>query len=1824
MSGENLSLKIIGTLDVGATKPIIDAKIQELEKQINKLNLTIKIDDNVMKTLNDFSTQMSKIGDIAKNTGKVIQESINPDGSRTKTTYYNGLKGEFSQIETAAKESGEAQLHALEEVQDGFSKITSEAQRYNAELKQIGETVKLTNDTGTQSRTVKLNGDGGVLGYTDTTNYTKEEQQAKQLENEVDKLTQSLKKMYDQGMLNEQFFENFNKAINSAKNIEEVDKLESALQRVNQFAKNQSLQQNLLSQSQSLLGSGKNVDSAGLTSLISNLNNVNLSAENATRELSLMQSQLKGYQASVTVAAEETMALGDVFKSVYSNLTMYFGGITLLFQTFSSFKEGINTLNDVNRSLTTISMITHQTQEQVAALGDQYQKLGNDLSVSTTEIAASATELYRQGLSIDEVNSRLKLITEFSKVAGLSAQDATTYITAATNSMRVSAQQATDVFASLGHSSGVNAGYIASAFQKVGGTAGALNLDFNKVASWISTVGERTKESSETIGQSVKSILARVQSLREKGFDETDGTKVNAVAKSLSTIGVQLVDAKGQFRNFGNVMDDIGAKWSGLDSRTKAYIATTVAGTYQQSRFLDLMQGYSRSVDLYNTALNSSGAVQQKFNDWQQGTEAKMAKLQNTIQGFWMSAINSKDIQSVITSLTTVSTALTTVVDHIGLLPTALGLAGTAFLLFNTKARTAVGTLQTDLVKGIRTSVSELGVLATVAKGTGVTLDFFWGKLKSIGMFVWNTALPVAAIMGIGYAIEKVTGFIEKQKEEQEKLKSQEDDLVSSYSKNKDKVNELVSEYQNLANARQNGKLNTSQEQQYVDVQNQLAKILPVVKTGVDEKGNAIIESSTAIKEQIDLIKQQIQLEQDKQRIENPKNILQNSSDGLDFEKQAVAAKKAAEQEQQQVDHLKSIHAAESKISSEIDKEIDLRGKALLLQNQSIEKTKENATLIKNYFSDSKIDSGGITQISSLLSQIDLKGKNASQIDTYFTSVTKSVDDLDKALKKNSSEGINNAVKSLEALGLKGSQIKDILTILENKTKDDTKATQDNTQAQKDYAIELQKSIDAEMAKATIQEQTVGTTQSLINKTKDQISAYVLLSQQENLSAEQKAALADATQYLSSIYPELVQNGQLNVEQMRKETEAQDILLKAVNDVANGSATAQEIMTTNQAIGAKSRIELMSNELKALQTLMQTYEQATQHQIDMANQLDSKGFDGSDEALIQAQKFHSASVQTQKDYSNTKNSLDALIPSYDAQIKTLANLTKYQGGEYKADTAPTKSSSPKSGSGSGSASDVQIEQVDKYKVKMDELSDTLKESEFLTKNLDKTSEQYRQGLEKQSSTLKEMSTYTLGEVNALENRDSALKSQIASMGDVNRLSNVQKTTFNNLTKELQDNTNQVYQLKDAWRGYQDQIRSIATDLESTISDQIATEEQARLDILQQNIDAVSKSYDGQITQLQTQLDQLNQIADTQDRISKLNDINDQISKAQSDTRYSYITAQGDEILTYNKSQVSDLEKQRDDMLAQYQRDDLKKAIQDEIDRLSKAKDDQTKILQQQSDSLKKYWDKMVADAKAGTLSFSTLQQAWEDKSISSLVNHVNATGGQLNNLASMYHSLDSIMKTIDSAASSMNSSLFTAKSQAQSTLSGMVSDINNYGGQYTSALNNLANTSGSALGQMAQNTKTVANDIASTLQMLKQNYDQAMARAQSLQDNFGIDYVDTGVMANLRHKLQAAGIPTYHSGGIVGTDSPTDNQSLNKLFNLKPNEQIAKLLKGEVVINPNLPNVQNSMKSIMGAIGNKVVQPLQNITQNIFKDLTIKANNPQEFLAGIDTLIRSS
>ena len=91
----------------------------------------------------------------------------------------------------------------------------------------------------------------------------------------------------------------------------------------------------------------------------------------------------------------------------------------------------------------------------------------------------------------------------------------------------------------------------------------------------------------------------------DKCYDGLNISKsdVNAIVKTI-------VENK---EGLDDVLLKLASKWDTLDFTTQRYIATTAAGSRQQSRFIAMMSDYGRTQELVSAAYNSAGASQEQF-----------------------------------------------------------------------------------------------------------------------------------------------------------------------------------------------------------------------------------------------------------------------------------------------------------------------------------------------------------------------------------------------------------------------------------------------------------------------------------------------------------------------------------------------------------------------------------------------------------------------------------------------------------------------------------------------------------------------------------------------------------------------------------------------------------------------------------------------------------------------------------------------------------------------------------------------------------------------------------------------------------------------------------------------------------------------------------------------------------------------------------------------------------------------------------------------------------------------------------------------------------
>lgn len=132
-----------------------------------------------------------------------------------------------------------------------------------------------------------------------------------------------------------------------------------------------------------------------------------------------------------------------------------------------------------------------------------------------------------------------------------------------------------------------------------------------------------------------------------------DASKVETALKS---VGVALRDSQGQFRDLDQVIIELGERWSSLDSATKRYLGTIIAGNRQQSRFLALMENYERFTEIQSAAMDAEDASVLQYAKTLDSLETKLNQISNSFQQFYMSILNGPVIGSFLNFLNSIIT----------------------------------------------------------------------------------------------------------------------------------------------------------------------------------------------------------------------------------------------------------------------------------------------------------------------------------------------------------------------------------------------------------------------------------------------------------------------------------------------------------------------------------------------------------------------------------------------------------------------------------------------------------------------------------------------------------------------------------------------------------------------------------------------------------------------------------------------------------------------------------------------------------------------------------------------------------------------------------------------------------------------------------------------------------------------------------------------------------------------------------------------------------------------------------------------------------------
>ena len=436
-------------------------------------------------------------------------------------------------------------------------------------------------------------------------------------------------------------------------------------------------------------------------------------------------------------------------------------------------------VQEYSKTMTTIQMITMKSDSQMNELGSTLIDKAKELKISVSEISQSAATLYRQGLSDEEVEDRLEVISKFSKVSGTKVDAATKLITVAMNTGLVdNAQYAADVVTALGDNAATNASEIEKGIEKAGAAAAADGTTFAELAAMLTAITSTTQIGGNVAGRTLNTIFGRMNKIgTNELIKDENGNYVSgsAVAKLLEAQGIEMYDKNGKKRSSYDTLYALSQKWDTMSDAEQQQMANAIAGTRQYSNFAAIMQGMaegkvSEYMDLTGSA---EGTVDKKFDIYTKSLEASLTDLRNTFDGLVADLTSNNALTGVLGTITSMIQGVDNLTNSVGGLGGAL--AGILpMLIALTMFKAGVANLNMGFVAG--------GL--ALAFGTGALLN-------SVGQRQSATDIHEQALENINSNYAQKTEIIDKVKAYQNK-KSLTEEEKNDYARSIDQLGSIV------------------------------------------------------------------------------------------------------------------------------------------------------------------------------------------------------------------------------------------------------------------------------------------------------------------------------------------------------------------------------------------------------------------------------------------------------------------------------------------------------------------------------------------------------------------------------------------------------------------------------------------------------------------------------------------------------------------------------------------------------------------------------------------------------------------------------------------------------------------------------------------------------------------------------------------------------------------------------------------------------------------------------------------------------------------------
>ena len=337
----------------------------------------------------------------------------------------------------------------------------------------------------------------------------------------------------------------------------------------------------------------------------------------------------------MAVSMANTVKWG-ITSSIFNNIT-------------NSITEAFHYTKRLDSSLNDIRIVTDKSAESMEKFARQANEAAKGLGASTLDYTEASLIYYQQGLGEEDVAARAETTLKAANVTGQYAEEVSEQLTAVWNGYKVSAQEAelyVDKLAAVAATTAADLEELSTGMSKVASAANSMGVDIDQLNAQLATIVSVTRQAPESVGTALKTIYARMSDLKLGGTDE-EGLGLGDVSGTMSSMGIQVLDASGNLREMGDVIEEVASKWDTWTEAQKTAMAQVMAGKRQYNNLVALFENWDMYTDALNESANAAGTLQEQQEIYLESTAAHLQQLrteaektydilfdQDTVNGF--------------------------------------------------------------------------------------------------------------------------------------------------------------------------------------------------------------------------------------------------------------------------------------------------------------------------------------------------------------------------------------------------------------------------------------------------------------------------------------------------------------------------------------------------------------------------------------------------------------------------------------------------------------------------------------------------------------------------------------------------------------------------------------------------------------------------------------------------------------------------------------------------------------------------------------------------------------------------------------------------------------------------------------------------------------------------------------------------------------------------------------------------------------------------------------------------------------------------------------